>query len=335
MMTAIWHNTGGDWSLLAPAPFPDEAALHRLVEQGPHILPLAGAPQLIVVGREVRLGAGFADLIAIEPNGRLSVIEIKLARNAEARRAVVAQALAYAAYLYRLEPEALERDILRQHLAERGHQTLADTVAAHDQEGDFDVDEFREGLRDCLQRGHLRVVFVLDEAPGELSQLVGFLEAVSDGLVLDLVTVSAYEVNGSQILVPQRVEPEKLETPAAGEQRPTQKRGVSTPGPDEFVADAAKTDERLRPQLQLLIDFALRLEENGLAELTSYRGAEGRRMLLLPRIQPENVGVVTLWNENGAAIQFWRSVFERNAPETLERVEELVECPAGKLNTEV
>jgi hypothetical protein len=44
---------------------------------------------------------GFADLIAIEPNGRISVIEIKLARNAEARRAVIAQVLAYAAYFSR------------------------------------------------------------------------------------------------------------------------------------------------------------------------------------------------------------------------------------------
>lgn len=43
-MTAIWGTEGGQWRLLAPSGFPDEAALHGLVESAPHILPLAGAP---------------------------------------------------------------------------------------------------------------------------------------------------------------------------------------------------------------------------------------------------------------------------------------------------
>lgn len=42
-------------------------------------------------------------MIAVEPNGRLVVIEVKLANNAEARRAVVAQVLTYAAYLHGVE----------------------------------------------------------------------------------------------------------------------------------------------------------------------------------------------------------------------------------------
>jgi hypothetical protein len=95
-MSAIWQNDGTAWRLLSPAGFPDEAALHGLVEQAPHILPLAGLPQLVVVGREVFLGGNRADLIAVEATGRLAIIEIKLASNAEARRAVVTQILTYA-----------------------------------------------------------------------------------------------------------------------------------------------------------------------------------------------------------------------------------------------
>jgi hypothetical protein len=41
-----------------------------LVQQAPQMLPLAGSPQLTVLGREVRLGSGFADLIAVESTGR-------------------------------------------------------------------------------------------------------------------------------------------------------------------------------------------------------------------------------------------------------------------------
>lgn len=52
-MTAIWQNDGTSWHLLVPTGFPNEATLHDLVEQAPHLLPLAGSPRLIVIGREV------------------------------------------------------------------------------------------------------------------------------------------------------------------------------------------------------------------------------------------------------------------------------------------
>jgi len=134
-MTAIWNDDGSGWKLLAATGFPDEAALHTLVEQAPHVLPLSGGPRLVVIGREFPLGNGYADLLAVEPTGRLAIIEVKLARNAEARRAVVSQVLAYAAYLAGTDPVILQRDLVGRYLRDRGHETLADAVAAVDPRG--------------------------------------------------------------------------------------------------------------------------------------------------------------------------------------------------------
>src|ERR1700674_2828219 len=131
-MTAIWQNNGSGWHLLVPTGFPNEATLHTLVEEAPHLLPLASTPRLIVVGREVQLGSGYAELMAIEPSGRLAIIEIKLARNAEARRAVIAQVLAYAAYLWGIDQRTLEQDILYRHLHKREYENLAHAVEAND-----------------------------------------------------------------------------------------------------------------------------------------------------------------------------------------------------------
>ncbi len=167
-MAAIWHNGGSGWRLLAPSGFPAEAALHDLVEEAPQMLPLAGTPRLVVVGREVLLGGNYADLIAVDPSGRLAVVGIKLARNAEARLAVIAQALTYAAYLRGMAPSNLERDILDRHLRDRGHEHLSDAAAATDQEGAFNAAAFAEGLERSLADGHFRLVLVLDEAPAEL-----------------------------------------------------------------------------------------------------------------------------------------------------------------------
>jgi len=166
-MTAIWQNDGSRWHLLTPTGFPNEATLHTLVEQAPHLLPLAGTPRLIVVGREVQLGSGRADLIAIEPSGRIAIIEIKLARNEEARRAIITQVLAYAAYLWGLDQTALERDVLYHHLQKLGYENLAHAVESNDQEGSFDAEAFSAGITESLKLGHFRLVFGLDAAPEE------------------------------------------------------------------------------------------------------------------------------------------------------------------------
>jgi len=77
---AIWRQDERGWRLLSPSGFPDEATLHDLVEEAPQVLPLAGSAQVVVLGREVRLGSGSADLVAVEPSGRPVLLEIKLAK---------------------------------------------------------------------------------------------------------------------------------------------------------------------------------------------------------------------------------------------------------------
>lgn len=143
-MAAIWAKSQeeSEWELLTTQEFPDEAALHDLVEETPQLLPLAGNPQLVVVGREVRLGSGSADLLAIEPSGRPAVIEVKLARNAEARRAILAQALAYAAFLAGLSLAELE-ELVRGYLQQKEHDTIGAAVADATQDAAFDPDAFR------------------------------------------------------------------------------------------------------------------------------------------------------------------------------------------------
>lgn len=324
-MTAIWHHDGLGWRLLAPAGFPAETALHELVEQAPHILPLAGSPRLVVLGKEVLLGGNYADLIAVEPTGRLVVIEIKLARNAEARRAVIAQILTYAAYLRGLDLAALERDVLGSHLTRLGYASLADAASANDQEGTFDELSFTAALAECLADGRFRLVLVLDDAPEELVRLVGYLEAVAGKLIIDLVTVAAYEVAGSQVVVPQRVDPERAAPqPSTSPGSMPGPQGRYVEGASDFESAIATSPTDSQPLLQRLTDWARELEREGLVKLGTYHGVSGR-LTLLPRLLADNVGLVTIGNDRGPYVQFHRSVIERRAPASLARIEQLAE----------
>ena len=158
-MTGIWTNNGNGWELADAQPFSDEATLQRLVAENPQLLPLAGSPRLFTLGREVRLGTGYADVLAVEASGRPVIIEVKLARNAEARRAIVSQILAYAASLHGYGVEALEQGPLHGSLA--GYGSISGAVSVQDQEGAVDAAEFVPALQEHLDAGRFRLVLVL------------------------------------------------------------------------------------------------------------------------------------------------------------------------------
>jgi hypothetical protein len=254
------------------------------------------------------------------------VIEIKLAKSPEARRAVVAQVLTYAAYLRGLDLSVLEREILGGHLQKRGYTSLASAVAANDQEGAFDEHAFATELAASLADGRFRLVLVLDAAPQELVRLVGYLEAVADKLVIDLVTVASFEIAGTQVVVPQRVDPERTATRTATVQPSSAAPGgrlVEGAGDFEATIDDAAEDQQAL--LRRLTEWAKELERERLVNLWTYHGISSM-VTLLPRLQPENVGLVTIYNErrpNGAYLQFWRSVIIRRAPTSLPRIEHL------------
>jgi hypothetical protein len=318
-MTAIWSSESADgWRLLAPAGFPSEAELHTLVEQSPQLLPLAGSPRLVVVGREVRLGAGYADLIAVEPSGRVAVIEVKLAYSAEARRAVVSQVLAYAAYLHGLEPLEFEQRVLGTHLARLEQPTLFGAV----DDGSVDHDAFNAGVAESLATGRFRIVIVLDEAPEELVQLVGFLEAVSDALVIDLIIVARYDVGDSQIVVPQRVEPaRRIPSPRPPAETPSSATPV--PGDAQFLETIAAAPADQQVFLTRLADWAARLEQQGLAKTSTYQGKKNMTTLLV--YIPGDASLVTIFRDAKTSyLAMYRSVFERRAPQSLARLEALL-----------
>jgi len=318
-MTAIWHNDGTGWRILNPKGFPDEAALHTLVEEAPQLLPLSGTPKLAIIGREVHLGSGYADLLGAEPSGRLAIIEVKLAKNAEARRAVVAQVLTYAAYLRGMTREALEQVVLAAYLKGREHESLDQLLMAAVQDGSFDAPAFDAGLRANLADGRFRLVLVLDEAPTELIRLVGYLEQTAD-LVIDLITVSSYGLGDQRVLVPQRVDPERQEqVPVAKASAPAQ--GAMYEGSAEYEKVVSALPELERKRAMELLGWARELEHRGLARLRTYR-AEAGYASLLPYTKAEDAGLVTLWSKSQT--QVWRSVFQRRAPHALAGLEKLM-----------
>ena len=328
-VSGIWTRNDEGWQLSRPEGFPDEATLHSLIEKTPEMLPLAGAPPLLILGSEVPLGSGYADLLGVEASGRPVIIEIKLAQNNEARRAVVAQILAYAANLHGTTREQLE-DRFGADLRRRGYETLVDAARSVQDEA-LDPDEFTTSLDEHLREGRFRLVFVLDEVPTELMTLVAYLEHVTDKLMIDLVAVNSFDVSGTSVVLPQRATPEQHEVTVRKKRRG--ESGTLYPGGKRFEESISQAPPESHEKLHRLLQWAREIEKQGFVRLATYEGKGAKRFTLLPRLKVENVGLVTIWNERGASIAFWRSVFENKAPEFIEPIEKLLGARLGQGST--
>lgn len=273
-----------------------------------------------MLGRDVRLGAGVADLLAVESSGRLVIIEVKLAGNAEPRRAVVAQVLSYAGYLQGLDPGQLESEILARQPG--AAMSVLAAVEADDQQHAVDPPAFRDGLARSLAEGSFRLVIVLDSAPDELVQVVGYLQSVTEKIIIDLVTVTACDAGGSQVLVPQRIEPARRVRELSDAQVDARQSGTRYPGSAEFRTAIADAPASLREPLARLADWADALDREGLVKLASFRGRKGITTLL-PRLAADDAGLVSIASDTRSAyMQFWRSVFDRRAPQSIPSVQD-------------
>lgn len=334
-MAGIWIKSGTDeagWTLGAPHPFPNEQTLHELIAENPQILPLAGSPQLTVLGSEVYLGAGYADILAVEPHGRPAIIEVKLAYNQEARSAIVSQILYYAAFLQGLTVEELEqRFAVGEHLAKAGHKSILEAVQANDQDGMVDADSFSTSLQEFLNHGNFRLVLVLDEVPGELERIATYLDTMTtQALTIDLIAVSVYEVNGAQIALPQAVVLDLNATRAQIEPRgskptgprPTPQKPVRSEGSEAFRDSIADVSGEDRKTFDKLITWAEEVAELQDVRLGSTVGVS--QTSLWPILRTEGAGLVTIAtydNNRRPAMYGYRTVFERRAPKSLDDIE--------------
>ncbi|MGO9207117.1 MAG: hypothetical protein ACLQBX_13230, partial [Candidatus Limnocylindrales bacterium] len=292
-----------------------------LIARAPQVLPLSGNPNLVVLGTEVPLGSGYADIVAVEKSGRPVVIEVKLAKNPESRRAVIAQILAYASSIYRTSVDEFTA-ALGASLAKAGRSSVVEAVQAADQDGSVDPVALADALRSNIASGDIRLVLVLDSAPPELVGVVGYLGAIAPNLTLDLVTVTAFEVGGQSVIVPQRIEPGRFEQPATPGRSAATAAGAGTtysPGSGEFAASIENAPIEQQAELRRYQVWAEALADAGLATLRTGRG-QGR-WTLVPVVKGGDAGLVTIWNDRLPAISPWRSALLKWAPSTLAKLE--------------
>ena len=84
--------------------------------------------------------------------------------------------------------------------------------------------------------------------------------------------MTAYDINGSRVMVPQRVDPERQASEVAPNIRgPKGTTGYATRGASVFVEAIDTSPEEYRDDLRRLSDGAIALEQQGIARLSTYQ----------------------------------------------------------------
>ena len=330
-MTEIWRKrkTDGKWDTIGASGFTDERTLHDQIVEAPELLPLSGRPFLAAAFSEVGLSVGSADVLAFEDSGRPVVIEVKLEKNPEAKRDVIAQTLAYAASLYGITVEKLEGTILAKRLQDKEHKSLADAVEEATDRSDFNRDEFYRKLTAHLDKGSFRLVIVLDGVRKELIRLAGYLDAITtDAVDVDIVTISSYMINDDQILIPQRIDPDR-ETedgtdPGATDPRPVRRGGTTrTKGVEPFLEINDGLDPQTAAHGRELVEWAKVLEAEGICLPYSVETGDGWPNLRL-HIPDERTTFAHFWpDSNGIGVWLYPTVIERRAPAMLATIRDI------------
>lgn len=183
-----------DWHQPETTAYENEAELRDMIARSPSLLP--GVNERVAVATELVVPAvGKADVVAADPSGEITIVECKLAKNAEIRRWVIGQVFSYAAGLWQLEFEDLE-----QSFGARG----VDLTAPFAGEPDWDETAFRDAITDNLANGAFRLVIAVDQITDELKRTVVYINGHTVHNLRLLALELRYAVDEDvEILIPQ------------------------------------------------------------------------------------------------------------------------------------
>lgn len=190
------------WSFAEAVSAKAETELQELLAESPSLIPIdqirSGVSPLVVAVRELGLpGSGNTDVIAVTADGEIAVIECKLAANAESKRKVIGQILEYAAYLWKMEYEELDRRV-RQRRGLPLARLVEEAIA-----GEWDEASFRGGIEQSLAKGCFLLVIVVDEINEELQRIVRYVnECGQADYSLHALELRLFRAEGLDLLVP-------------------------------------------------------------------------------------------------------------------------------------
>ena len=215
MPEEIYHlNEHGHLEAMKEERFALEDKLQELVAKYPKLL---SGEQMdpddprrwILVGRE----QGIADVVdgghrwsldhlLIDQDAVPTMVETKLSRNPESRRAVIGQMMDYAAHATQTWDATEIRHAFEERCKSEGLDPSEEIATLLDSDDEPDADKFWEDVETNLRAARLRLLFVADSIPRELASIVEFLNEQMPRTEVLAVEIKQFSGQSGLTLVP-------------------------------------------------------------------------------------------------------------------------------------
>ena len=258
--------------LLDSVAFGYEEELKRYIIEHPSLIQLDSVTddhvEHITVGEEWYMGPGRVDIVLLGSDAVLTVVETKLKRNPEARRAVIAQVMEYGAYVSEWTVGELQEEMEAFLGSDKCPTKLrgnnldeAIAVLLGNAGGSENARDFLARVEQNLRAGQLRLVVAVDEVGEEAQKIVTFVNSFST-FDLFLLKISEYKDGNTTILVPQLLGYARKVRSTAPRTRWTWE--LLEESWDQSHIDAARlAGERLKSVLDDDLGAEIRLGKNG------------------------------------------------------------------------
>ena len=188
--------------------FGAEEILQKTIEKYPKVLSIPAFGEIVPLMTEYQVSTGSIDLIAFDKGGRIYLIETKLHRNYDKRKAL-AQIIEYASQIAMHETF----EVFKNKVLNRKGKSVEEIIKENFKEN---CNEILDKLRASFEREEFVLVLVMDEFDVPLRDMVSFLNRHSDLSIIG-VEVKRYALDEKRdIFVPSAVGVEE-------------KKGVKTP----------------------------------------------------------------------------------------------------------
>jgi hypothetical protein len=183
----------------------DEAWLQKLVHRNPSVLPIQdiepGFGRMLPVAMEVPCKQGSIDNVLVSPDGDIAICEMKLWRNPQARREVVAQCLDYIAAISAMTYEEFESACLAGQTSSEG-RSLFGMIYSNDD--GLEEASFIDAVSANLKRGRILALAVGDGIRSQTETLANLLSRnASSQFSFALVELSIYpDQHGGYFVLP-------------------------------------------------------------------------------------------------------------------------------------
>ena len=117
------------------------------------------------------------------------------------------------------------------------------------------------------------------------------------------------------------------------EERGSRGQGRLVDGGGAFHDHIPSAPPEFQKQLLHIFRWAEELEERGLCGIQTFFSKRQEEIILLPRLRHTGSGLANIYSRRtGPRIQFFRSVYESQAPNSIERIEKLIDNRLGQGN---